>query len=501
MEMGVLAARGNRRPGPTLVTPSWPAQASVAEQLQARRQLASIGMPWDAKVFLESLLNGDTTAISLYLQGGMTPYTEYAGQAVIFYVLAQNKASAPAVLAALLNKGLDPNATVATNACPSCFPKQQTLLQIAQRYRHPQLAAQLVKAGARSGADCGPTSRTPPPLERSGLAAERSPAAPGAGRQACLIPPVMTAPPMGLAPGDSRQRVLFVSANQMRRQLAALEGTRWRYPTVGLTGPERAQMGSSDTELLFGPERLVTQRFISQRRGISEYRYRAVVVDEEPGLDRDCSSGAYAMPDGTFATSARGGRAVRRQLVLRPLDGGAAETELAIGYWGGTRLYVGENVRWHYVITPARLVSGTPQALKPQPLAARFGALDGVPKGMTSNCLTLVWRQTPAVQTARQLAALGDKTLLPLVMADLVGVDGGEAETGLIRWDGRTLVLAAVREGSQTVWKGGDLRVTRRNTGQYVLPQEPGVGYGDGVLTVRQGRDSLQIPIVTESLC
>ena len=94
-------------------------------------------MSWDSKLFLDALLNGDNAAINLYLKGGMTPYTEYAGQAVIFYVLAQNKATAPNVLQTLLKQGLNPNATVATNACPSCFPKQQTLLQIAQRYRHP----------------------------------------------------------------------------------------------------------------------------------------------------------------------------------------------------------------------------------------------------------------------------------------------------------------------------------------------------------------------------
>jgi len=117
-------------------------------------------MSWDSKLFLDALLNGDNAAINLYLKGGMTPYTEYAGQAVIFYVLAQNKATAPNVLQTLLKQGLNPNATVATNACPSCFPKQQTLLQIAQRYRHPELANLLVNAGAQTAIDCRQSFRT-----------------------------------------------------------------------------------------------------------------------------------------------------------------------------------------------------------------------------------------------------------------------------------------------------------------------------------------------------
>ena len=51
-------------------------------------------------------------------------------------------------------KGLDPNATVDTDACPSCFPKRQTLLQIAQRYRHPNLVNVLVNAGGERQQDC-----------------------------------------------------------------------------------------------------------------------------------------------------------------------------------------------------------------------------------------------------------------------------------------------------------------------------------------------------------
>jgi hypothetical protein len=160
MEMGMLAARESRRPTPQVAPPTWPGQASASEQLQARKELASIGMSWDSKLFLDDLLNGDNAAINLYLKGGMTPYTEYAGQAVIFYVLAQNKATAPNVLQTLLKQGLNPNATVATNACPSCFPKQQTLLQIAQRYRHPELANLLVNAGAQTAIDCRQSFRT-----------------------------------------------------------------------------------------------------------------------------------------------------------------------------------------------------------------------------------------------------------------------------------------------------------------------------------------------------
>ncbi len=165
MEMGALAQQESRNPSPKGPDPVWPVQGSSAEQIQARKELAAIGMAWDSKLFLDALLNGDDLAIDLYLKGGMTPYTSHGGQAVIFYVIAQNKPSAEPVVGKLLQKGLDPNATVDTNACPSCFPKRQTLLQIAQRYRHPNLVNLLANAGGTSQQDCiAPTNegQTPP---------------------------------------------------------------------------------------------------------------------------------------------------------------------------------------------------------------------------------------------------------------------------------------------------------------------------------------------------
>jgi hypothetical protein len=154
MEMGVLAQQESRNPSPPGPNPVWPVQANPSEQIQARKELAAIGMAWDAKLFLDALFHGDDLAIDLYLKGGMTPYTPYAGQAVIFYVLAQNKPSAERMVNKLLQKGLDPNATVDTDACPSCFPKRQTLLQIAQRYRHPNLVNLLANAGGKRQQDC-----------------------------------------------------------------------------------------------------------------------------------------------------------------------------------------------------------------------------------------------------------------------------------------------------------------------------------------------------------
>ncbi len=154
MEMGALAQQESRNPSPKVSDPVWPVQASPSEQIQARKELAAIGMAWDAKFFLDALLNGDDLAIDLYLKGGMTPYTSYGGQAVIFYVIAQNKPSATNIVSKLLQKGLDANATVETDACPSCFPKRQTLLQIAQRYRHPNLVELLTKAGAGNSLQC-----------------------------------------------------------------------------------------------------------------------------------------------------------------------------------------------------------------------------------------------------------------------------------------------------------------------------------------------------------
>lgn len=518
MEMGVLAARESRNPSPKIAPPTWPAQASASEQLQARKQLASIGMSWDSKLFLDALLNGDSMAIDLYLKGGMTPYTEYAGQAVIFYLLAQNKPAASTVLANLLKQGLDPNATVATNACPSCFPKQQTLLQITKRYRHPKLTDLLVTAGAQASSQCRQSSRSVKgtasgattaraPGSATDSAARPQPTARTTG-QACLLPPVMTGPPT--AADLKAGRVLFVSDNQMRGQLAALEGTRWRYPAVGMTGNEWQKSGTTTTELQFGPDRLVTMRSVSEKQGTTEYRYRAIVVDEEPGLDQQCDWGVSARPDGSFAGSQ--GRRVRRQLILRPLDGKGVETELSIGYWGGNTLYVGESVRWQYFITPATLVSGTPKALKPLPsgaavtrpstqLAARIGDLGVLPNGIDWYCDTMLWRQSAAIKTARQLAGLRDKGQLQLVMADLSNVGGKDERMTLIRFDGRMMNLAAVNAGGKTVLKSGDLLVTRRHVGQYALPDEPGVGFGDGVLTVRHGMESLTIPYVSQSVC
>jgi hypothetical protein len=323
--------------------------------------------------------------------------------------------------------------------------------------------------------------------------------------QTCLLPPVMSGPPT--ASDLKAERVLFVSDNQMRGQLAALEGTRWRYPLVGMTGNELQASGATTTELQFGPDRLVTKRFVSEKQGTTEYRFRAIVVDEELGLDRECSNEAFARPDGSFAGSQ--GRRVRRQLILRPLDGKGSETELSIGYWGGNTLYVGENVRWQYFITPATLVSGTPKALKPvpsgaavtrpsTPLAARIGDLGVLPKGY---CDTMLWRQSAAIKTARQLAELRDKSQLQLVMADLAGMGGGVDRMTLIRFDGQMMNLAAVNEGGKTVWKSGDLLVTRSDVGQYALPNEPGVGFGDGVLNVRHGMESLTVPFVSQSVC
>lgn len=326
--------------------------------------------------------------------------------------------------------------------------------------------------------------------------------------QACLLPPVMTGPPT--AADLKAGRVLFVSDNQMRGQLAALEGTRWRHPTVGKTGNEWQKSGTTTTELQFGPDRLVTMRFVSEKQGTTEYRYRAIVVDEEPGLDQQCDRGVSARPDGSFAGSQ--GRRVRRQLILRPLDGKGFETELSIGYWGGNALYVGENVRWRYFITPATLVSGTPKALKPlpsgaavtrltAPLSARVGDLGVLPKGIKWNCDTMLWRQSAAIKTARQLAGLRDKSQLQLVMADLMGVDGKDEHKAFIRLDGRLMHLAAVNAGGKTVLKIGDLLVTRRDVGHYALPDEPGVGFGDGVLTLRYCTESLAIPYVPQSVC
>lgn len=323
--------------------------------------------------------------------------------------------------------------------------------------------------------------------------------------QACLLPPVMSGPPT--ASDLKAERVLFVSDNQMRGQLAALEGTRWRYPLVGMTGNELQASGATTTELQFGPDRLVTKRFVSEKQGTREYRFRAIVVDEELGLDRECSNEAFARPDGSFAGLQ--GRRVRRQLILRPLDGKGSERELSIGYWGGNTLYVGENVRWQYFITPATLVSGTPKALKPvpsgaavtrpsTPLAARIGDLGVLPKGY---CDTMLWRQSAAIKTARQLAELRDKSQLQLVMADLAGMGGGVDRMTLIRFDGQIMNLAAVNEGGKTVWKSGDLLVTRSDVGQYALPNEPGVGFGDGVLNVRHGMESLTVPFVSQSVC
>jgi len=326
--------------------------------------------------------------------------------------------------------------------------------------------------------------------------------------QICLIPPVMTGPPT--ASDLKAERVLFVSDSQMRVQLAALEGTRWRYPVVGMTGNESQESGEMTTELQFGPDRLVTKRFLSEKQGTTEYRFRAIVVDEELGLDRECSNAAIAWPDGSFSGSQ--GRRVRRQLILRPLDGKGFETELSIGYWGGNTLYVGENVRWQYFITPATLVSGTPKALKPLPsgaavtrpstqLAARIGDLGVLPKGIDWYCDTMLWRQSAAIKTARQLAGLRDKGQLQLVMADLSNVGGKDERMTLIRFDGRMMNLAAVNQGGKTVWKSGDLLVTRSDVGQYALPDQPAVGFGDGVLTVRHGMESLTIPFVSQSVC
>ena len=295
--------------------------------------------------------------------------------------------------------------------------------------------------------------------------------------QACLLPPVMTGPPT--AADLKAGRVLFVSDNQMRGQLAALEGTRWRYPAVGMTGNEWQKSGTTTTELQFGP-------------------------------DRKCSREVFAGPDGSFAGSQ--GRTVRRQLILRPLDGKGFETELSIGYWGGNALYVGENVRWQYCITPATLVSGTPKALKPlpsgaavtrltAPLSARVGDLGVLPKGIKWNCDTMFYRHSAAIKTARQLAGLRDKSQLQLVMADLMGVDGKDEHKAFIRLDGRLMHLAAVNAGGKMVLKSGDLLVTRRDVGHYALPDEPGVGFGDGVLTLRYGTESLAILYVSQSVC
>jgi hypothetical protein len=135
------------------------------------------------------------------------------------------------------------------------------------------------------------------------------------------------------------------------------------------------------------------------------------------------------------------------------------------------------------------------------PLSTRLGDLGVLPKGITFNCGTMLWRQSAAIKTARQLAGLRDKSQLQLVMADLSGVGGGEERMTLILLDGQITNLAAVNEGGKTVWKSGDLIITRSDVGQYALPNEPGVGFGDGVLNVRHGMESLTVPFVSQSVC
>jgi hypothetical protein len=118
--------------------------------MAARKELNSMGVPWTSEKFCDALLQGDMLVAQLFIDGGMAPDVIHssAGMAVPFYVIAQNKPGSAKSLQFLIKHGLDPNATIDTDSLNPMYPKQQTLLEVAERYRHKNLIQILKQAGA-----------------------------------------------------------------------------------------------------------------------------------------------------------------------------------------------------------------------------------------------------------------------------------------------------------------------------------------------------------------
>lgn len=298
--------------------------------------------------------------------------------------------------------------------------------------------------------------------------------------------------PLTLQYPDSYDRVFYFTPDQVRAMLAALEGTTWR----------RTFEDGSVATYAFQPDRVIVQAGRNYTN-----RYLAVVAGE-PGYQPKDYDGIQSDPNGMFKFDAP-----RVKPYLTLLGERGRQEGFWLGYWGGRTLYVGHEWRagQFYSVDRLELVSGTPRAFDPAavaasdgsvgasstPLSDRIGSYGTYPGelGAPGGCDRTLLVPSATIRTARQLAAADGGALRIYLAENMISETESKA---VISIDGRSVVLDPV--AADTHWRGGGVDVLYEANEQYA-PENNGIGYSAGTMTVRTGGEEVRLPALAASVC